>query len=135
MMFDWIGYLHLARTIVETGQPAGASEEARLRCAVSRAYYAAFGRAAVYLSQVFGPGFLSEDAEVHAQVATWFRQDPDPKCKLVGKALDELREWRNDADYESEAGNWQKYAIAALIRAEDSITRLAGLNGAPLDWA
>jgi uncharacterized protein (UPF0332 family) len=134
-MFDWIGYLHLAKSIVDTGQPAAVSEEARLRCAVSRAYYAAFGRAAVYFTQIHGPEAISRGAEVHSCVAMWFKKEHGLRYKQIGKALDDLREWRNNADYESEGRDWDKCARSALIRAEDSISKLTTLDGAPPEWS
>ena len=49
MSFDWLEYLSLAHELVGLS-PGAASHEARLRSAISRAYYAAFKMAFAYLS-------------------------------------------------------------------------------------
>jgi len=46
-MFDWSDYLELSRQLV--GESGATIQEARQRCAISRAYYAAFCRARNYL--------------------------------------------------------------------------------------
>jgi hypothetical protein len=53
MAFDWREYLVLARWL-QTNTPPGMTEEGARRCAVSRAYYAAFCYARNYARDFLG---------------------------------------------------------------------------------
>jgi uncharacterized protein (UPF0332 family) len=126
-MFDWADYLVLARELVQRGEPSGASEQSRLRCAVSRAYYAAFGRARGYLSLRLGEAKIPDGPEVHEFVVTWLQQDSDRRCRKVGEDLDSLRQYRNDADYHAEVAGWGSKAHASLRWASRSVDQLEKL--------
>ena len=98
MSFDWHEYLVLARELA--GSPTVPSiEEARLRSAISRAYYAAFGRARLHLSAVEGDTGIPATSEAHQQVGDNFAANPDPLHRLIGEHLRTLRLNRNLADY------------------------------------
>jgi len=133
-MFDWKEYLALAEEMLGTGQPAAATSEARLRCAVSRAYYAAFGRASGYLRELHGLDDLPEKADIHKEVVRRFKGDNDKGWRVIGKDLDELREYRNDADYHADVGGWASTADLSLRKAARSVAALARLPGAPPSW-
>ncbi|MFT0753490.1 HEPN domain-containing protein [Synechococcus sp. RC10A2] len=96
-MFDWYEYLRLATELA--GHPiAPASEEARQRSAISRAYYAAFCKCRNYLQT---QGYqVSRESLAHTQVRNLFKQSQDRRLKQVGHHLDRLRSDRNMADYE-----------------------------------
>ena len=49
MSFDYIDYLYLAQELVGQTPPQAAQPEAKLRSAISRAYYAAFLKARAFL--------------------------------------------------------------------------------------
>ena len=134
-MFDWQEYLALAREMADTGEPATATLEARLRCAVSRAYYAAFGRASRYLRELHGFDDLPADGDVHKEVAHRFKGDGDAAWRAIGKDLDELREYRNDADYHADVGGWPDTVQVSLEKASRSVLALSQLAGAPGDWS
>jgi len=97
MTFDWSEYLELARELIgQNVAPAG--EEARLRAAVSRAYYAAFCKARNHL---LAEGcHLPQDGKVHAAVHSEFRQSAEKRRKQIGLDLQRLRADRNRADYD-----------------------------------
>ena len=130
-MFDWAGYLTLARELVEPGEAQNTASETKLRCAVSRAYYAAFGRATAYVSQLVGPDEVPDDWTVHQFVVDWFRGYPDRRLKKIGRRLDDLRLYRNDADYHANVSGWRNKAEASIAWASSSIDELQQLPGAP----
>ncbi len=90
MSFDWKQYLTLAEDLA---QPDGkTNEEARIRCAVSRAYYAALGSARVYWAT------QGEFLSGHDQVINSFRD----RSKVHNKAMRDLyklKDYRSIADY------------------------------------
>lgn len=98
MSFDWQEYLVLARELA--GSPTVPStEEARLRSAISRAYYAAFGRARLHLVADEGDTEIPATSEAHQQVGDKFAANSDPMYRLIGEHLRTLRLNRNLADY------------------------------------
>ena len=95
MTFNWGDYLALAEELA--GKKATASQEAKLRCSISRAYYAAFCSARNHLR---GKGHqIPETAEAHLRVRKILRNRRGSLSKQLESDLDRLRKDRNDADY------------------------------------
>jgi uncharacterized protein (UPF0332 family) len=87
--------LELARFL--SGPPRGVPEEASLRGASGRAYYAAFIFARDLL---LGAGFwLPRDGKVHKAVVALLKLSVDDDIRGAAAALERLREFRNKADY------------------------------------
>lgn len=100
MSFDWSDYLALARVLREDADPAEsvASEEARLRSALSRAYYAAYGTAhhvAVTRDRYTHQRFDT----AHQSLINHFKHSSDRKRKAIGANLERLLHDRVRADY------------------------------------
>lgn len=70
------------------------------RSAVSRAYYGVFGHIRETLEQVTDRRF-SRGRDVHRGVANALRNDSRPAALEVADALNELRQERNVADYQT----------------------------------
>jgi uncharacterized protein (UPF0332 family) len=97
MMFDWSGYLDLAKELA--GQTAGqATEEAKLRSSASRAYYAAFCRARNYLRDEGCS--IPPTGIAHVIVRDEFKFSTDKQHRKIGQNLDRLRIDRNKVDYD-----------------------------------
>ena len=90
-MFDWRDYLTLAERLARE-----AGDEAAQRTAISRAYYAALGRAAALLRS---EGVAVSPLRTHATVWRAFKHSSDARRSAVGMDLDWLRLQRNLADY------------------------------------
>src|SRR5581483_12108810 len=92
MPFDWSAFVSLARDLKASPEP---DPEARLRTALSRAYFGAFCHARNYAQRWlrFQPSGTEED---HRRVreCLWGKRRQN-----VARALDQLRRWRNIADY------------------------------------
>ena len=130
MRFDWSEYLNLAQELAATNSDSSANSEAKLRSAISRAYYATFCLARNYLRDIEKDPRLSRknrDINEHQYVAEEFIYHPTKMKNMVriGENLSRLRELRNKADYEDTFYNLQREARTALMLAQNIIS---GLN-------
>lgn len=98
MSFDWADFLTLADALVRDPNSPG-PEEASLRTAISRAYYAAF-RAARNFGRDRGEFTPTETGRDHWLVMNYFRSSPDRICRKIGLNLDRLYDNRTSADYD-----------------------------------
>jgi hypothetical protein len=100
MSFNWVDFLSLAKELRDSKDQS--YFEARMRSAVSRAYYAAF-----QIAYEFGlnhyPDFEDEvtNSNKHEFTAFWF-ENHNP---LIGQELRYLRNWRNQCDYDDKTDN------------------------------
>lgn len=116
MGFDWREYLNVARSLSGEAE-VEYSPEAAQRCAVSRAYYAAFCHARNYARdrQNFKPSNAVDD---HSGIRRHFNSRQN---KAIAPALDSLRQWRNQCDYEDDVENVEALVINAIREAQKVI--------------
>lgn len=113
MSFDWRDFLNLAKELSNYPETS-ALREAAARSAVSRAYYAAFGRAADYASK--NMGFQrTGTAEDHSVLRQLLKQSNRPR---TASKLNRLRQWRNRCDYEEDVLHLNDLLQNALLEAE-----------------
>ncbi len=99
MSFDWTEYFNLAKEL--SGQKGiVVSKEAKLRAAISRAYYAAYCKARNYLRDVIKDSQIPKGPNVHKYVVNKFKSDNRKNYRKIGINLDRLRIDRNKADYD-----------------------------------
>jgi len=98
MSFDWADYLKLAEALTHDPVSPG-PEEASLRTAISRAYYAAH-RSASNLAASRGEIIPAGLASDHGLVIAHFQNATDPTRQKIGAHLSRLRGNRNKADYD-----------------------------------
>jgi uncharacterized protein (UPF0332 family) len=129
-VFDWVEYLDLAerlRSDATTGE-----FEARLRTAISRAYYAAFHhlRLLIYESDPAPKLTGIHDRLIQATFGDGVRED----VRLVGVAVEFLKKARVDADYANPLkGNLSSMAEAACAAARDVVEEIRRIrSNAPL---
>ena len=125
MSFDWSEYLKLARQLAVLDGSA-LDQEARLRSAISRAYYAAFCRSRNYLRDTQKRS-VPGGAKAHAYVREQFLNSSVETRKEVGENLERLREARNKADYDDNVPGLPSLARTALEWAKEAIASLASL--------
>lgn len=128
MAFDWMQYLYLAESIFDHREHLASewdiSEEALCRCAVSRAYYAAFcyarNMACEYMS------YRPSSEKAHTHLRDFFIKDM--ALLRVGSSLGRLMQWRRSCDYDNEIpnklGNISHLADGAFRYAYDIINIL-----------
>lgn len=120
MAFDWAEFLAVAEHLHTAPAPT-CTREALLRSVVGRAYYAAYGVARQYAAQHLG-------FRVHGQ--------PDDHVRLpwrlisyglplAGTRLKDLRDWRNECDYDDNVDDLEHVASIALLRARQITDELA----------
>lgn len=97
MSFDWSGYLGLARELAGVSTNSS-SEEAKLRSAISRAYYAAFVLSRNHLVDKEGIDVPMVDA--HTYVVNEYRSNHKRWYQTIGIHLKNMRDYRNKVDYE-----------------------------------
>ena len=119
MSFNWSEYLNIARELA--GQAtASSSAEAKKRCAISRAYYAAFCSARNYLRDKDNDLDIPVGGDAHGYVRRQFKTSKNKVRREVGEYLARLVAKRNLVDY------------------KDDITPLANLDGEThlaLNWS
>jgi len=125
-MFDWLEYLTLAQELTSTSITSPI-QEAHLRCAISRAYYAAFCKARNHLIyKEHAP--VPYNVNVHMYVGSTFENSIDTTRQTVGALLHHLRSTRNVADYKDKfKGNLLGITRGALSEAEEIIRLLSTL--------
>ena len=120
MAFDWREYLALSQWL-QANTPPGMSQEAAHRCAISRAYFAAYGYALNYATQYlrFAPRNASDD---HERLREHLKRS---RRRGTADSLDRLREWRNSCDYDSDfPGDLAATLTNALKEADYVFTSL-----------
>jgi hypothetical protein len=119
MLFNWREYLDLAQYLQGQGS-SQFTQEAGFRCAVSRAYYAAFCHARNYARD--HQGFkLSHGPNDHPRVREHFR---DLGKVNIAADLEQLRIWRNQCDYDDDISNLPLMCFGAIIAAQNIFTSL-----------
>lgn len=123
MSFDWLDYLILAQELASQAI-SSSNQEARLRCAISRAYYAAFCKARNHLRHKEHQSFPNS-GRVHQTVIETFEKSHDPIHQMVGQFLRNLRANRNIADYEDVVIDPPGITKGTLVQAEQVISLLS----------
>lgn len=125
MSFDWSEYLNLAQELA--GQATSpSSQEAKLRSAISRAYYAAFCKARNHLRDAEKHS-IPRGGEAHPYVRDQFKKSANRVRREVGENLNRLRIDRNKADYDDTMAGLPATSKRALRRARRVISRVTGL--------
>lgn len=126
MSFDWADYLKLAEALTRDPISPG-PEEASLRTAISRAYYAAF-RSASNLAASRGEIIPTGSPGDHGLVINHFQQATDPARQKIGASLSRLRSNRNRADYDDVfPGRLAETARSSVVLARNILTALNSL--------
>ena len=100
MPFDWEDNLRLAR-VLQTATLADVPVEALRRCIVGRSYSAAYGHAFQHVTTYLG--FRGkQNADDHGALRSHLRQR---RRVQVADYLDDLRDWRNDCDYDADVSH------------------------------
>ncbi len=122
MSFDWSDYLSLAESLSQHPEAPG-PEEAALRAAISRAYYAAHCTARNFARS---RGItLTRTGRDHQLVIDYFKESKDKGRKSIGLWLDRLRDDRNKADYDDTlTGDPRLQAQSSVAQARSVLTKL-----------
>jgi uncharacterized protein (UPF0332 family) len=122
--FDWSDYLELAKELAPRPINA-ATQESKLRCAISRAYYANYCKARNHLRDKGGQVIPAHDA--HRYVIDALLNSTERKRKDLGKDLNRLRVDRIKADYYDEFNGVASQTEVVLLLAEKVFSNLDSL--------
>lgn len=111
MNFDWEEFLRVAKSHI--GQEEHPAKSAKDRCAISRAYYAAFHITRRYIEGNFPHAPIGTAGDTHIRMPKWLLNPDDDRLVLIGEAqneklaqvgelLERMRKLRKDADYTNE---------------------------------
>src|ERR1044071_8652957 len=101
MPFDWKELITVAE-FLQNQSNSNCPQEAVLRSAISRAYYAAFCHARNYAlnrPNMNDRLIIQRDDNIHEKVPDYFR---DKRNFKIANTLRKLRIWRNQCDYNGE---------------------------------
>jgi len=127
MAFDWKEYLKLAQSL-QGHSGSSFSQEAAFRCAVSRAYYAAFCYARKYAQD--NESYVRPTKNEHKALREHFEKSlPSGSSQVDGRDkiatnLQKLKLLRNKCDYEDIVANIEDKLLTSLDLAEEIITTL-----------
>ncbi|MDQ3714015.1 MAG: hypothetical protein M3388_17605 [Acidobacteriota bacterium] len=95
-MFDWDDFLTLAKELAQS------NDEASLRTAISRIYYAVYWKARIQLEKEGFVIMVGRGKGTHEQVWEEFDRRQGTTNKAIFRAGDELKRNRVKADYKAE---------------------------------
>lgn len=125
MSFDWTHYLHLAQEL--TGDNAIPSdEEAKLRSAISRAYYAVHCAARNLARQK--DNYTKPRFDPHQALIKHFLESPHRDRKSIGIHLQRLRDNRVKADYENQVRDLVFMSKTSIQFAQAALNIIKNLN-------
>lgn len=120
MAFTWADYLTVANTLNAAG------DEASLRAAVSRAYYAVFGEAKEAAETEKGQDFPT--GSIHEAIINYYDGSPDTDRKLFASNLKRLKNSRVRADYFRTKTVDVRFANQAIADANQLLSDLNALR-------
>lgn len=120
-MFDWDEYLDLSRELVKQNINI-ARNDACLRTAASRAYYAAYNKAAFFAHN--NGGTLTFSGKDHKEVEIFLSNHPNPKIKLEAPKLGRLKQLRFNSDYKPETVITAPNVLIGIDQAEAIINAI-----------
>ena len=125
MRFDWSEYLDVARELASVAS-SSVNREAKLRSAISRAYYAAFINARNHLRDREGL-LIPKTSDAHRYVKDQFQHSCDLVRQSLGGKLLRLRDFRRQADYVDTFPGLVGITQTALKLSEEVIAILSNL--------
>ncbi|MEC4986733.1 MAG: HEPN domain-containing protein [Oscillatoria sp. PMC 1068.18] len=123
MTFNWLEYLILAQKLAGTRE--NPANEAEMRSAISRAYYAAMIQSRNFLFE--RDKLLIPTQNTHQYVMNQYRNSSNKNRKKIGERLRRLRGYRNQADYDDTVKNLSNKTQEALTLARRIISGLDSL--------
>jgi uncharacterized protein (UPF0332 family) len=123
---DGSAFLELAKELVKQATRLP-NQEAKLRTAISRAYYAAFLKARYHLRYKEHDRNIPRNVDVHKYVREKFKASEIAERKEIAQGLENLREERNKADYDPNYRDLSRNSQLVLLSANNVISLLETL--------
>ena len=130
MSFDWNEYFLLAKELSGDSDSVG-NEEAKMRSAISRAYYSVLIQARTKISELTGKSYPKQK-NTHAwtigNYISYVNRQDSRTAEKIHEDLKRLLDQRKMADYENDIENLEKELKSALITAEKLIENINKLK-------
>jgi len=119
MAFQWADFLVIAKSLHDSGKKTSLPTDASFRCAISRAYYAAFCHSRDYAAANLG--FVpTQKPKDHELLRVHLAKHGKP---TISTTLDRLRQWRNNSDYHNPSPTLSEYHTKTSIDDAESIIK------------
>jgi uncharacterized protein (UPF0332 family) len=127
-MFDWSGYCDLAHQLL--GRQANPTDEAKLRSAISRAYYSLYRTAGNFAVSKWGyDENVVMDKSSHDKLIFHLLRRPENLARTVGKVLKTLKEARRAADYDNDVEDLAATAVSVVDSAAKTLGWMGSKRG------
>ena len=123
--FDWYSYLKLANDLMDCDKDDPLIE-AKLRSAISRAYYSVFIPARNHLKD--NGRRCPIETPTHKWVINEYKTNSNKDWQVIGDQLDQLRGYRHKADYEDRYEAVDYDVDVAIEIADDTINLLQNMR-------
>ena len=127
-MFDFSRFLDVANVLSQV------NDEAYIRSAISRYYYAIFCCIRRYLIEIKGEFEFEDGFKVHSRISKRLISSDDDTERCLGEALSDLREIRNRADYDWRNGDlsfFKENLSDVKKESELALTQIESLKNFP----
>ena len=106
------------------------SQEAEIRTAVSRAYYALFNHIRGYLA---ANNIELQDYRVHIILRRSIKNSGVQGAKAVARKMEDLWDDRRDADYDMQSTGWTRDTCVTIVdKAREALTEFQSCQGQDL---
>ena len=112
-MFDFSDFFEVGLLLSQV------DDDAYIRSAIGRYYYAVFGCVRRYLVEIMHEFEFKEEHDIHSRIRKRLLNSSDNTEHYIGELLDDLRKLRNDADYEWQLED-ERYFIKNHLKAADN---------------
>jgi len=128
MTFSWATYFTLAQELFKNA-PNSPLQEARLRSAISRAYYAVFNESRVFLEARIPNVNIPKTGAAHNVVPDLLIHHSlsNQNWVSVGNKLKRLKGYRRQADYDNRINQLPKTAQLSILEASSALALLKNL--------
>ena len=126
-MFDFARFFDVAENLVVNG------DEANIRSGISRYYYSGFGSVRNYLIEVMNETEFREGFKIHKRVIDRLILSQDNTEVSIGEKLSDLKELRNDADYDwnLELRHFEQHLEDVKKKSSEVIEQVEALKRSP----
>lgn len=120
MSFDWLEFFYQAQDISDKrhtipSNKMSLADEADMRYAISRAYYATFHKAKEFLQAAKDITPETPAGGIHERLISRFTNNSSPERRAMGAKLDRMKKLRHIADYNDIIRNKYKGALYNLV--------------------
>ena len=126
-MFDFQEFFVSAEKLVELGG------EANVRSGISRYYYSDLGSVRIYLVEVMGENEFLDGHRIHKRIYNRLIESDDNTEVSIGEKLLDLKELRNDADYDwkLDLNHFNEHLSEVQVKSEIILQEVEALRQSP----